>query len=384
MSEYQYYEFQAIDRPLSEKEQAEVGSYSSRAEVTPTRAMFTYNYSDFPGDPRKILQKYFDAMLYLTNWGSKQLTFRLPRALVDTKTLAAYCYPDLISTSLTKEHIILDIYFHDEEGGSWVEGEGWLSSLATLRRDILLGDYRALYLTWLKAISIEEGREEHEDLPEPPLPAGLKKLSAPLKSFVEFFEIDENLIAVAAEASARNKDAVALDAEQQIAKLSEQERLAFLVKFAQGDPQASVQLLKRLKELTPEQRERSASSSTPRRKAAELLTAAAARFDQRKKLENQKTERARAKQLNAMAQQEPEMWKQVFDLIRTKQIKSYDQAVKLLTELRELAQHFGRLEEYESRLGQIQQEFSNLPGLKFRLREAGLVKEEEGRKQGTN
>ena len=75
MSEYQYYEFQAIDRPLSEKEQAEVGSYSSRAEVTPTRAVFTYNFSDFPGDPIKILQKYFDAILYLTNWETNNSSF---------------------------------------------------------------------------------------------------------------------------------------------------------------------------------------------------------------------------------------------------------------------------------------------------------------------
>jgi hypothetical protein len=53
---------------------------------------------------------------------------------------------------------------------------------------------------------------------------------------------------------------------------------------------------------------------------------------------------------------------------------AYDEAAKLLTDLRELAQHLGRLEEFESRLGQIQQDFSSLSGLKFRLREAGLVK----------
>jgi hypothetical protein len=33
MSEYQYYEFQAIDRALSEKEMAELRSYSTRAEL---------------------------------------------------------------------------------------------------------------------------------------------------------------------------------------------------------------------------------------------------------------------------------------------------------------------------------------------------------------
>ena len=86
----------------------------------------------------------------------------------------------------------------------------------------------------------------------------------------------------------------------------------------------------------------------------------------------------RIKRLNAIAQQEPELWKQAFALIKTKQTKTYDEAVKLLTELRELAQHLGRPEEYESRLSQIQQEFSSLSGLKSRLRRAELIKKKMG------
>ncbi len=42
MSEYQYYEFQAIDRPLTEEQQAYMRSLSSRVELTPTQAVFTY------------------------------------------------------------------------------------------------------------------------------------------------------------------------------------------------------------------------------------------------------------------------------------------------------------------------------------------------------
>lgn len=34
MSEYQYYEFQAIDRPLTEKETSELRSYSTGARIT--------------------------------------------------------------------------------------------------------------------------------------------------------------------------------------------------------------------------------------------------------------------------------------------------------------------------------------------------------------
>ena len=36
MSEYQYYEFQAIDRRLSDKEMQELRSHSTRAQITPT------------------------------------------------------------------------------------------------------------------------------------------------------------------------------------------------------------------------------------------------------------------------------------------------------------------------------------------------------------
>jgi hypothetical protein len=36
MSEYQYYEFLAVDRPLTETEQDEVREFSSRATITDT------------------------------------------------------------------------------------------------------------------------------------------------------------------------------------------------------------------------------------------------------------------------------------------------------------------------------------------------------------
>ena len=55
MSEYQYYEFQTIDRPLTTAEQAEIKKLSSRVQLTPTQAIFLYNYGDFRGDAKKVL-----------------------------------------------------------------------------------------------------------------------------------------------------------------------------------------------------------------------------------------------------------------------------------------------------------------------------------------
>ena len=50
MSECQYYEFQAIDRPLSAKEMARLRSVSTRARITPTSFVNVYEYGDFEGD----------------------------------------------------------------------------------------------------------------------------------------------------------------------------------------------------------------------------------------------------------------------------------------------------------------------------------------------
>ena len=79
MSEYQYYEFLALDRPLTDKQRAELRSISTRAEITATRFVNEYQWGDLKGDPRKMMERYFDAFLYLANWGTRRLMFRLPR-----------------------------------------------------------------------------------------------------------------------------------------------------------------------------------------------------------------------------------------------------------------------------------------------------------------
>ena len=80
----------------------------------------------------------------------------------------------------------------------WEEGEGWLSSMILLRADILHGDYRSLYLSWLFCAQMEE--MEDDEL-EPPVPPNLAKLNAPLKTFVDFMRIDTDLVAVVSENS---------------------------------------------------------------------------------------------------------------------------------------------------------------------------------------
>src|SRR5205085_663824 len=93
-----------------------------------------------------------------------------------------------------------EIHFDDEGGGGWIEETSELSGMVGLRNDILDGDYRCLYLAWLNAAAWQDPDEQAE-LQEPPVPAGLRKLTPALKRFAEFFDIDEAQIKSAAAAS---------------------------------------------------------------------------------------------------------------------------------------------------------------------------------------
>ena len=91
MSEYQYYEFRAIDHPLTDDQKEKISVLSSRANVTSHSATFVYNYSDFRGNTEQLMSDYFDVMLYMANWGSRHLMFRIPCLLIDTKQMKPYC-----------------------------------------------------------------------------------------------------------------------------------------------------------------------------------------------------------------------------------------------------------------------------------------------------
>jgi hypothetical protein len=369
MSEYQYYEFQAIDRALTEAEQTYIAGLSRRVVLSPNRAVFTYSFGDFPEKPTKILQRYFDAMLYLANWGSKQLIFRLPRSVIDPEMIEPYCLEDSLSAYVTKDHVILDISLFEEEGYGWVEGEGWLHSLALLRQDILRGDFRVLYLAWLKAISIEQEILIVGDELEPPVPPDLQNLSPPLKRFVEFFEIDEDLIAAASEISSPSDSFLEENAEELIANLSERERNEFLLKLVRGQPNTDVQLIRRLQELASDKIKGSIPAP---RKIAELFTAARERTSQREERERQEAEKNRIERLNQLSKRQPKMWDEISALIEKKQSKAYDEAVKLILEMKELAEHLRELDKFGRKINQIYEQYRNRPGLVSRLRQAGI------------
>lgn len=369
MSTYQCYEFQAIDRLLTPEEQQAVAQLSSRVHPHPRQAVFVYHWSRFRGDPREILTKYYDAMLYITNWGSRQLMFRFPRAALDLERATVYCQPliveDYVSFSTEGAYTILNIEFHDEEGGDWVEGGGWLPTMLSLRDDILRGDYRALYLAWLKALEVEDLLDS---VREPPVPPGLKVLSPALDTLVEFFEIDEMLIQVAAEASGDRQAQPEDWLRHALSQLPAEERDAFLLRLARGELHLSVGLNRRLRELSPLPE----AELPPRRTVGQLWREAKERREREERRRAEEAEAKRIGELEESAKRETQAWAEVDALIQRMNARAYDDAVKVLVKLRDLAEYRGQETRFQQRLNAIYEQYSRRPALLGRLRDVGL------------
>lgn len=185
MSEYQYYEFLAIEKSLSRQDIAALRSLTSSARITSSSLINTYNYGDFRGDPDRLVDKYFDAFLYVANWGSRRLSFRVPKSTFALATAQPYCVDDNLEARVTATHVILDFRSEREGGDAFEGGEGWLTSLLPLRADLMAGDLRCLYLAWLAA----KKNNQISDEEKPPTPPKIGRLSASLQRFAEFLRV---------------------------------------------------------------------------------------------------------------------------------------------------------------------------------------------------
>lgn len=104
MSEYQYYEFVAIDELLTPKQMAELRARSSRASITPASFVNDYQWGDLKGDPVDWMWRYFDAHVYVANWCTCLLYLRVPKSAFDAETFQAFKTKTVFSVELRIPH----------------------------------------------------------------------------------------------------------------------------------------------------------------------------------------------------------------------------------------------------------------------------------------
>jgi hypothetical protein len=384
MSEYQYYEFRAIDRPLTKREMDELRAISTRAEITATSFQNEYNYGDFRGDPLELIQKYFDAFVYVSNWGTRQFMLRLPATLLPPETADRYTLEPAMRVRTSGDNVILEFSVEEEEP-EWAEGEGWLDSLLPLRDDLARGDLRSLYIGWLSDIWVGdvEEEDEEEDLREPPVPPGLKKLSVPLRKLIDFLQVDPDLVAVAARRSepAEERPESLREREEWLQRLPDNYKNVLLAQVMQGEGmEARARLMQRFRQDTPHP---DVPAGGDGRTMEELINLAAEHRKERKLLEKERAARerekrareeadAREKYLQDLAGRKEATWTRIESLLEVRRGPEYDQAARFVVDLRDVARREGDVAEFAARLGRLRASHSSKQAFIRRLDAAKL------------
>jgi hypothetical protein len=380
VSEYQYYDFRAMDRALTRAEMAELRSISTRAVITSTSFTNDYEWGDLKANPLKLLEKYFDAFVYVANWGTREFYLRLPLELVDYKQLKAMLPGDAASVRKAGRHLIVG-FENESEQDDWDDGTGWMGSLMSLRSELLCGDLRCLYLGWLLCAQCEEFAEGEL---EPPVPAGLGELSAPLHSLIEFLGIDEELVEVAALTSAPlNAGPSRKELDAWIRSLPEKEKNDLLLTAAsQSGDRWRNDLLRRFRQHN-EQRDSRECRQVQRRTAGDLLEAVRALAEERTRLsdakraaeakrQKAKAEADRRRYLDQLEKHRDTSWNQIAAHIQRRQPIEYDKAVSLLVDLHDLAVRRQQVSEFQSALEKLRQTHAAKESFLRRLTNAKL------------
>ena len=344
MSEYQYYDFKAIDHALTKTEMAALRAISTRAVITTTSFTNHYEWGDLKADPLKLLEKYFDAFIYVANWGTREFHLRLPQELLDFKHVKSILPGKHARVRSAGQFVIASFESEVEPDDDWDDGTGWMGSLVSLRSDLLRGDLCCLYLGWLM---FAQDDELPGDALEPPVPAGLRELSAPLDSLIEFLGIDGNLVEVAASASAPLKEGPSRkELATWVRGLPANEKDDLLVGFlSEPSERCRLELLQRFQR---ENADATNHGAIERRTVKDLLTASRVRADERARQlsakraadaarKKAKDEADRAVYLEGLAKREKAVWKQVEAYIEKRQPKDYERAVILLMDLYDLS-----------------------------------------------
>jgi hypothetical protein len=321
MSEYQYYEFVSVDEALTPKQQRELRQVSSRGEITSSSFVNEYEWGDLKADTRDWMERHFDAHLYLANWGTHRIVLRLPQASLEPATVTRYCVGGVAETWVTSTHVFLDVWSEDEDVEEWDEPSGQLTAIVPARAELAAGDLRLLYLAWLLVV---QSRELDENEVEPPVPAGLGKLSGPQRAFAEFLRLDVDLLAAAADPTDRGRRTVG-------------ELLAGGEKAWDRRHE-----LIRSRKLAEGRRKREAAAS------------------------------AQAQRLEVLARHPADAWTKVDSLIETKRAYAYDQVVVLLGDLRMLAAKDDDVAGFTVRMSQLREQHARKQSLIDRLDRAKL------------
>lgn len=380
MSEYQWYEFAAIDAPLSSKQMEQLRALSTRATIAPTSFCNEYNWGDFKGHPLELMKTFFDAHVHVTNCGSGELMVRIPLEALSRERAAALTVQYVLAFVATRTHWIItwslaesEDYDHFEYG----EGQGWMASLVPVRDELLRGDLRSLYIGWLAAVTAELVDDDER---EPLAVEGLGQLTGAQQALASFLAVDEDLLAGAAMGNPpRAGERVSPEeVDGWLEQLSRTDVHTLLRQLLDGQSQVAERTLRN--RFAAWQRDHSGGSpALPQRTVAELWENATVQRAKRREREKKARERREAarrrkheKHLAELAADFPAAWDAVQQSVNAGTGRAYDDGCKALQELSEAYALHSTPQAFQRRLKRFMAANERRKALRERLVRAGL------------
>ncbi|MDP3083729.1 MAG: hypothetical protein Q8N44_08585 [Rubrivivax sp.] len=378
MSEYQYFEFAAIDRPLTDGEMAALRAVSTRAVITPSGFVNHYEWGGLKADPLDWMRRYFDAFVYLADWAQCRFALRLPRDMFGKAELKPFGVKQSLTIDASEDHWILDSSLEGSDNYDRFaedDGRGWMGRLVPLRDELIRGDQRSLYLGWLAAAA--KG-EVPETTLEPTVPAGLSQLSAAQNALAAFLEIDADIIAAAAIGSADASDRPeSVDAWLQ--SLSPDELRSMLKSIVRADrPNPQREVASRYRAWHRQHAPQTAPEAR-RRSVAELRSLAVPAGEERRRRDALAREQQAAArrtqrdaQLRLLMSDVDKRWLALHQQAERGSASAYEQAVRALSDLAEAYAIVSDRKTFDRELRRFLVRHAKRGALLRRLTEAGL------------
>lgn len=378
MSEYQYFEFAAIDRPLTDGEMAALRAVSTRAVITPSGFVNHYEWGGLKADPLDWMRRYFDAFVYLADWAHCRFALRLPRDMFGKAELKPFGVKQSLTIDASEDHWILDWSLEGSDNYDRFaedDGRGWMGRLVPLRDELIRGDQRSLYLGWLAGAA--KG-EVPETTLEPTVPAGLSQLSAAQNALAAFLEIDADIIAAAAIGSADASDRPdSVDAWLQ--SLSPDELRSMLKSIVRADrPNPQREIASRYRAWHREHAPQAAPEAR-RRSVAELRSLAVPAGEERRRRDALAREQQAAArrtqrdaQLRLLMSDVDKRWLALHQQAERGSASAYEQAVRALSDLAEAYAIVSDRKTFDRELRRFLVRHAKRGALLRRLTEAGL------------
>ena len=363
MSEYQYYEFVAIDGPISDEGLDYARSCSSRAQVSRFRWHNVHHFGSFHGNEERLLEHY-DAHFYIANWATVRLGLAFPEGCLSQEAIQPYLrggerYQDTLTVTEIGKRWIVWWERHEDETWWETEGQGIVDQLIGIREELMRGDHRALFLGWLADFDPDEWTDSDEGtVVVPPIPGELNHLSPALAALIEHFPVDPDALTVAAglsQAAPLNRIPITTAVE----RLPVSEMRSLLARVANGEGSRVMSELNRL--TNPATIVGEGPAVTCMEFAAKVVAVREARRHAEAKAEaaKQKREKAlREQHLVSVMQRADAVWASLDPLMDQKTAAAYDQVAAQLEELRDAHAQAGNSPRFEQDLAVFRERYA--------------------------